>query len=340
MPDHSRLGAYVLPGRVADPRPAVAQAQAAEALGLGAVWIGERFGTKDVAALAGAIGQATERVRIGTAITTLRSRHHVAVAGMAMTLQALSDGRFVLGVGRSVAPFWRSLGLPMMTNRALVDGADIVRRLCRGEKVVYDGPAGQVRSRLGDLPDVEPPPILLAAIGPKTLALAGEHFDGVILHPFLTVDGVRRSAAAVRAAAGAAGRDPAAVRVVATVVVAAELPPEEEQEVVAARAVTYFQIPGFGELLADVNGWPAEPLLELRAHPQLAQLRGSADGAFTRDQLVDVSSLLPAEWLAAASATGTGPHCAARLEEFLDAGATELLLHGSTPPQLAPALGA
>jgi probable F420-dependent oxidoreductase len=336
MPDRDRLGAYVLPGRVADPRPVIAQAQAAEAVGLGAVWIGERFGTKDAGVLAGAIGQATERVRIGTAITTLRSRHHVALAGMAMTLQALSGGRFVLGIGRSVAPFWRSLGLPMMTNQALIDGADIVRRLCLGEKVVYDGLAGAVRSRLGDVPDVEPPPMLLAAIGPKTLATAGQHFDGVILHPFLTADGVHRSAETVRAAAEAAGRDPDAVRVVATVVVAADLPPDEEQAVVAARAVTYFQIPGFGELLAGVNGWATAPLEDLRAHPQLAQLRGSADAAFTREELVDVSSRLPPEWLAEASATGTGAHCSARLDEYLAAGATELLLHGSTPQQLAP----
>jgi probable F420-dependent oxidoreductase len=258
---------------------------------------------------------------------------------MAMTLQALSGGRFVLGVGRSVPAFWRSLGLPPMTNQALVDGVDIVRRLCRGEKVVYDGPAGPVRSRLGDVPDVEPPPVLLAAIGPKTLALAGSHADGVILHPFLTVEAVRRSAEAVRAAAEAAGRDPAAVRVVATVVVAADLPPEEEQAVVAARAVTYFQIPGFGELLAGVNGWPTTPLDDLRAHPQMAQLRGSADAAFTRDQLVAVSSRLPAEWLTDASATGTGSQCSLRLDEYLAAGATELLLHGSTPQQLAPVIG-
>jgi probable F420-dependent oxidoreductase len=244
-----------------------------------------------------------------------------------MTLQALTGGRFTLGVGRSVAPLWCSLGLPPMTNAVLVDSVDIVRRLCHGEKVTYDGPAGAYRSlRLGDVPAVAPPPIVLAAIGPNTLELAGRHYDGVILHPFLTVDAVRRSAERVRDAAAEAGRDPAAVQVLATVVVAPELDPDDEAAVVAARAVTYFQIPGFGELLATTNGWDPAPLDRLRAHPKLASLRGSADAVFTREELVEVSGALPAEWLATSSASGSGAECAARARLYLAAGADELIL--------------
>jgi probable F420-dependent oxidoreductase len=339
MSQHENLGAYVLPGRVDDPRPAIAQARAAEELGLGAVWVGERFGTKDAGALAAAIGQATTTLRIGTAITTFLSRHHLSLASLCMTIQAMTGGRFTLGVGRSVPPLWRSLGLPPMTNDVLVDSADIVRRLCRGQKVTYEGPAGRYRSlRLGDVPDVEPPPILLAAIGPKSLELAGRHFDGAILHPFLTPHAVGRSAARVRAAAASSGRDPSALRVCATVVVAPDLDPDEETEVVAARAVTYFQIAGFGELLASVNRWDPAPLTDLRAHPLLAGLRGSADGVFTRDQLVDVASRLPPAWIDEAAAAGTAEHCIGRLDEFLDAGADELVLHGTTPDRLGPML--
>jgi probable F420-dependent oxidoreductase len=340
MTQHANLGAYVLPGRVDDPRPAIAQARAAEQLGLGAVWVGERFGTKDAGVLAAAIGQATSTIRIGTAITTFLTRHHLSLASLCMTIQAMTGGRFTLGVGRSVPPLWRSLGLPPMTNEVLVDSADIVRRLCRGEKVTYDGPAGRYRSlRLGDVPEVEPPPILLAAIGPKTLELAGSHFDGVLLHPFLTPEAVGRSADRVRASAAAAGRDPDALRVCATVVVAPDLDADEETEVVAGRAVTYFQIPGFGELLASVNGWDPAPLEHLRAHPQLAGLRGSADGAFTRDQLADVASRLPVGWLESAAVAGTADSCATRLRTFLVAGADELVLHGTTPDRLGPMLG-
>ena len=62
----------------------------------------------------------------------------------------------------------------------------------------------------------------------------------------------------MRAAAEQAGKDPASVRVYATVVTAADLPEREETEMVGSRAVTYFQIPGFGEVLAGANNWDTE----------------------------------------------------------------------------------
>jgi 5,10-methylenetetrahydromethanopterin reductase len=334
------MGAYVLPGRVPDPRAAVGQARAAEHLGLGAVWLSERWGTKDLGVLVGAIGQATERVRIGSGITHFGVRHPLTLASTAMTAQALTGGRFVLGVGRSVAATWKAVGLPPVTNAVLTDTADIVRRLCRGEKVSYEGPAGSFpKMRLGDLPDAPPPPIVLAAIGPRSLELAGRHFDGVLLHPFLTPEAVGRSAELVRKAAADAGRDPARVRVHATVVSAPDLTAEEEGAVVAARALTYFQIPGFGENLAAANGWDPAPLAILRAHPMFTGIRGAADHHFTRHQLVDVAQeLIPREWIESAAAVGTAGACARQLQAYLAAGADEIALHGATPDLLGPML--
>src|SRR6266498_580369 len=147
------LGAYTLPGRVSDPTVAVGQAKVAEHLGLETIWISERYGTKDVGVLGGAIAASTTDIKIASGVAHFLFRHPLVLAGMAMTLQALSGGRFILGVGRSVGPMWTAVGLPKMTNQALVDCADIHRRLCRGERVKYDGPAGRFPSlRLGDLP--------------------------------------------------------------------------------------------------------------------------------------------------------------------------------------------
>jgi probable F420-dependent oxidoreductase len=334
-----RLGAYALPGRVGDPRPAIGQARTAEHLGLGTIWLSERWGTKDLGVLAGAIGQATSQIKFAAGITHFQARHPAILASMAMTAQALSGGRVVLGFGRSVGPMWKAIGLHEATNQVLIDSADMLRRLCRGEKVTYDGPAGHFPAiRLGDVPDVPPPPIVMAAIGPKSLALAGTYFDGVILHPFLTPDAVGRQARAARQAAEQAGRDPASVRVYATVITAADLPQREEIEVVGSRAVTYFQIPGFGETLASANGWDVSALEKLRSHPLLAGVRGSADNVFTRQQLREVSMALPQEWLTTSSASGTASACASRWHEYLSAGADELVLHGSTPGLLGPTI--
>jgi 5,10-methylenetetrahydromethanopterin reductase len=329
------LGAYVLPGRVTDPGAVVGQAQAAQRLGLRTVWLSERWGTKDLGVVVGAMSQVTSTVQIGSGITHLQSRHPALLASLAMTAQALSGGRFILGVGRSVDAMWAAVGLPRSTNASIVDHADIFRRLCRGEKVRYDGPAGNYPSlRLNDVPDQPVPPVVFAAIGPKGLELAGRHFDGVLLHPFLTPAAVSRSVERVRDAEHAAARPTGSVRVYATVVVAYELPAEEELAVVGARAVTYYQVPGFGERLAAVNEWDPEPLSRLRSHPLLAGIRGSADSVFTREQLVELASALPSRWIGEASAAGSAQYCHEAFERYREAGADELVLHGSTPDRL------
>jgi 5,10-methylenetetrahydromethanopterin reductase len=331
------LGAYTLPGRVSDPRAAIGQAIAAERLGLSTLWLSERWGTKDLGVLAGAVSQVTSTVRIASGITHFQSRHPALLASLAMTAQSLSDGRFVLGIGRSVDAMWDAVGLPRSSNASIADHADIFRGLCRGEKVRYDGPAGRYPSlRLNDIPDQPVPPLVFAAIGPKGLALAGRHFDGVLLHPFLTSDAVARSVTVVRDAERSAGRPAGSVRVYATVVVACDLPAEDEAAVVGARAVTYYQIPGFGESLAAVNGWDGEPLQRLRSHPLLAGIRGAADSVLTRAELIDVASVLPPEWTAGAAAVGSSRSCRESFERYRAAGADELVLHGSTPDQLEP----
>ena len=329
------LGAYTLPGRVSDPRAAISQAAAAEQLGLRTLWLSERWGTKDLGVLAGAISQVTTTIRIASGITHFQSRHPAVLASLAMTAQAMSGGRMMIGVGRSVDAMWTEVGLPPSTNASLIDHADIFRRLCRGEKVRYDGPAGRFPSlRLNDVPDQPVPPLVLAAIGPRGLTMAGRHFDGVLLHPFLTPDAVRRSVRVVRDAERAAGRPEGSVGVYATVVVACDLPLGEESAVVGARAVTYYQLPGLGERLAEVNNWDPDALTRLRSHPILAGVKGSADSVLTRDQLVDVVSSLPDSWIADAAAVGSARECFDVFERYRDAGADELVLHGMTPDRL------
>jgi probable F420-dependent oxidoreductase len=339
MADHhasSRLGCYVLPGGVADPRRIVEQARAAETLGLGTVWIGERYDTKDLPSLAGALTQTTSSIRIGAAVTHTQLRHPIVLASMGQTLQALSAGRFLFGFGRSAPWRWRDYGEPMPTLDSLGDVARILRRLWAGETVDYDGPAGRFpRLRLPQRPDIDPPPILLAAVGPKTLSLVGQTFDGVVLHPFLTPDAVARSVQLVRAAAVSAGRDVARIRCYATVVVAPDQSVHDSESAVNARGAGYFHVSGLGDALVAANAWDAADLARYRKHPTFIALGDlQADKALSRAELVEMSRTLPEHWLASSSVTGTAAQCAARLTEYLDAGADELILHGTTPEGL------
>ncbi|MFE2985718.1 TIGR03857 family LLM class F420-dependent oxidoreductase [Streptomyces sp. NPDC055092] len=331
------LGCYVVPGGVDDPREGLAQARAAERIGLDAVWIGERYDTKDLPSLAGAIGQITSRVRIGAAVTHTGLRHPMVLASMGQTLQALTEGRFVLGFGRSASWRWDSYGVPAPTLRSLADTAGILRRLWAGETVSYDGPAGHYPSlRLPRRPAVAPPPLLLAAVGPRTLEVAGAAYDGVILHPFLTVDGVRESVRRVREAAQRAGRDPGAVRCAATVVVAPDAPPPEEDLAVRARAAGYFSVPGLGDALVGANGWDTADLARYRDQPALTAL-GSlpADKHLSRAELIALCAGMPDHWIPSAAALGDAEACARRLAEYRAAGADELILHGMVGEQVA-----
>src|SRR6202034_4554206 len=135
----TRLGAYVLPGAAPDPPAGIGQARATEQMGLGTVWIGERYDTKDLGALAGALSQVTNRVQIAAGITHSYLRHPMVLASMGQTLQALTGGRFLLGFGRSASWRWAAYGQPAPTLAALADIAGILRRLWDGQTVTYDG---------------------------------------------------------------------------------------------------------------------------------------------------------------------------------------------------------
>ena len=337
MATADELGCYVLPGGVPDPRPALDQARVAERVGLGTVWIGERYDTKDLPSLASAIGQVTGRVRIGAAVTSPGLRHPMVLASMGQTLQALTGGRFLLGLGRSAAWRWRSYGVPAPTLASLADIAGVLHDLWAGQTVRYDGPAGRFPEiRLAQHADVAPPPLLLAAVGPQTLAVGGRAYDGVILHPFLTPSAVARSVTTARHAASAAGRDPAAVRCYATVVVAPDRDAADEARAVGARAAGYFQVRGLGDALVAANGWDADDLARYRAEPELAALGDRpADKNLSRAELVELSRRMPEGWLRSSSAVGPATVCAARLRDYLVAGADELILHGTTADHLA-----
>lgn len=335
-----RLGAYLLPGRSNEPLRAIQQAVAGEQAGLGSVWLSERFGTKDMATVGGALAQATDRVTVGAAITHLQTRHPLVLASMAITTQALAEGRFVLGVGRSIPVLMKAWGLPATTNQLLIEGVELMRKLWTGERVRYDGPLGTFPSlMLVDLPDVAPPPVLLAAIGPVTLRLAGEHFDGAILHPFLTVEAQQRAVETIHEGAKAGGRSE--TRVVATVVAAPDQTQEETDMRLRARLVTYLNSPGLNASLVKANGWDLSVLDDIAAHPLIAPLgRRPADGVLDHAQLIEVSRLIPEHWFTDAAAAGTASEVASRLATYLDAGADDIIIHGSPPDLLGATVDA
>jgi F420-dependent oxidoreductase-like protein len=173
------------------PPPGVEEAIAeAERLGLDSIWTAEAYGSDCLTPLAW-WGARTERIRLGTAIAQMSARQPAATAMAAMTLDHLSGGRFVLGLGVSgpqVVEGWYGMPFakPLARTREYVG---IVRDVwARRGPVTNDGPHYPLPlpggTGLGKplKPSIHPLrediPIFLAAEGPKNVALAGELCDG------------------------------------------------------------------------------------------------------------------------------------------------------------------
>jgi 5,10-methylenetetrahydromethanopterin reductase len=321
----SRVGCYLLPGTGADPRAAFDEAALAESLGLSGVWIAEKFGLKDLPSLAGAIAATTSQVMIGAGVTHLGFRHPLVIASMGQTLQALSGGRFRIGFGRAAPPKWLAAGVTEPTIAEFADMAAILRQLWSGGRVSYDGPAGRFPSlRIDVIADFPPPPILMAAIGPKTLEMAARHFDGVILHPFLTPAAVASSVSAVRAARSVAGLPQEDFKVIAAVVVGPPAERSRQVRLAQARAARYLGAPRLARALAQVNGWDRARLTGPPGEGSREQGGGPAI----------VAQALPADLVEASSVLGDAREAASGLAAYAGAGADELILHGGTIHEL------
>ncbi|MEH6586289.1 MAG: TIGR03857 family LLM class F420-dependent oxidoreductase [Halioglobus sp.] len=335
--EFEELSCYLLPGHTTTPADAITEARQAEALGLGRVWLSERFDVKDAGVICSAALTATTRLKVATGGTNVHTRHPLVLATMCSSLHHLSGGRFELGLARGVAIRNQLMGLEPVTNKKFTEALDVLRRLWQGEKIMRQeselGPLPYLS--MGDWMDVTMP-IHFVGFGQKSLRFAGQHFDGVHLHTFITDQGLQRARSLVQEGAELAGRDPDAVKLYS--VIATVINPTEEDRLrkLVARMATYMQAPGYAEMLIALNDWDIKVLEEFRAHPLVSSMPGGIDSVATLEQLRQISDLIPQEWLPAA--VGTPQQCAKAWRRQLQLGADGIVIHGSTPPEFEPIL--
>src|SRR3954454_18171248 len=184
---------YWLSSEEQSPKELVENAVAAEQAGFGFVlvsdhippWVDAQGHSPFVWGVIGAIAQATERIRLGTAVTCPLIRMHPAiVAHAASTAQSLMDGRFFLGVGTGENLNEHVLGgrWPRADERLemLDEAVDVIRALLGGEYETYRGKHYTVeQAKLYDAPK-EPPPIVIAAKAENAAKLAAAKGDGTM----------------------------------------------------------------------------------------------------------------------------------------------------------------
>ena len=335
----TELGFYGLPGAPTSPKELLQQCRDGEALGLGTVFLSERFNIKEVVTLSGAAGAVTESLGIATGVTNHTTRHPIVTASYATTMHRLTGGRFALGLGRGIDRMFKAFGLPLITTAQMEDFAGLMRRLWHGETVIgHHGPAGSWPALALDPGFDEDIPLMLSAFGPESLKLAGRAFDGVILHTFFTDETLQRCVRTVREAAEQAGRDPASVRIWSCYAVVGDWLSEDVRlKKTVGRMATYLQ--AYGDLMVRTNGWDPAVLAAFRADPFVAGFRGALDNTATTSELEHVATLIPQEWLSAA-ALGSPEVCAAAVLRQMDLGADSVIIHGAQPTELAPMVAA
>jgi probable F420-dependent oxidoreductase len=338
-PRFPELGFYTLAGGAQDPLELVNECRRAEELGLGAVFISERFNVKEAVTLSGAAAVATTNMQIITGATNHNTRHPIVTGSYATTMHRLTRGRFVLGIGRGIGPLFDAYGMARITTAQMEDFATVMRRLWHGDTIIgHDGPLGSYPVLRLDPTFDEDIPLGLVAFGPNSLELGGRAFDHVILHTFFTDETLQRCVRTVKDAAERAGRDPDDVTVWSCfATIGDHLPEPVRLKKTVGRLATYLQ--AYGDLMVDTNRWDPAVLAAFRADEMVATFPGAIDVGATTEQLEHIATLIPDEWLAP-SATGSAEDCATAVRGQFDLGADAVIMHGASPDDLAPIVDA
>ena len=291
----------------------------AEALGYESAWMAEGH-AGDQFAILGACAVATARIRLGTSISSVFVRSAPTIAMAAATVDHLSGGRFILGLGTShrvqVEP---EHGVPFTrpTDR-LRDTVEIVRALSREGVVAHAGRVLSIeRFDLWFQPLRREIPIYIAGLFPPMLELCGEIAQGAML-TWPTLDAPGRAAQHVGRGAARAGRDPREIDVASLIPCAVAASRQDALDGLRPGIAFYAGFfPRYNRLLAE-SGF-AEAVRVVKQ----AWDRGDQDGA---------TRAVPDELIDAVAIAGTAEDCRERVQAYRRAGLQLPIISGRMKP--------
>lgn len=285
-----------------------------EAAGFSAFWKGESNSTDPLVLLSG-IAACTKRIKLGTAIYHIYGRSPVTIGIQAATLQDMSGGRLLLGLGvanKTIAAWHGGVfDHPLTRAREYIE---IVRKTAAGERVEYAGKiysTGQ-RFQLSWKPSYPQFPIYLAGLGEQMTRLVGEIADGVFIN-MATPATIRMIADRVRTGAQQAGRDPSQIEIIAKVRVSLNADPRLARSKLR-QVLTFYNIADHYKDMLTASGFGPEV-----AAVQKAFKEGGFKAAqpLITDEYMDKLPVIPATSI---------QEIKERLAPFIQAGATRLII--------------
>ena len=286
----------------------------AEELGFESAWYGESWGYDAFTTLAQVAG-VTSRIRLGTLIATVFSRTPAMMAQSAASLDAISDGRLILGLGTSgpiVVRDWHGQTWSRPTRR-LREYVEIVRMALAGERVDYDGALFKLKGfRLRNAPARESLPVMIASLGPRSVEQTGEIADGW-LPIFPNAQLLQEGKALLNQGALRSGRDMSDFEIAPMILTAVS---DDDARGVRdiARAHIAFYVGGMGTFYAELvtrQGFGEEAARIAQEWAKPGRAGRSAAAEAVTDEMLDAMTL-----------AGDRRHVFNKLEEYASAGVT------------------
>jgi 5,10-methylenetetrahydromethanopterin reductase len=286
------------------------RARRAEELGYDGIFLGEsHLSSIDSFQTLASCAMITKRVLLGIAVTNLVFRHPTVIAGAAASLNEISKGRAIMGLGTGDGPVYTQ-GLKALPMKQFEEGVRLIRDLVRGGVATF--PTGKLK--LGFTIN-RPAPIYVSAEGPKGLQLAGRSADGVILGTGFDLKVYDWAKQRIRAGAAETGRQESDVAILAAGMLCVREDGNEARKIVRNRIAnrahhnfrfTFETVPAheFEGVKKFMDGFDVMKPMEDRVDPDLVN-----------DYLIHRFSI-----------AGNSNECIERIEELKAAGVEHLML--------------
>ncbi len=286
------------------------RAQRAESLGYDGIFLGEsHLSSIDSFQTLASCAMITKRLLLGIAVTNIVFRHPTVIAGAAASLNEISKGRAILGLGTGDGPVY-SQGLKATPLKQFEEGVRLIRQLAQGQSANF--PTGKIG--LGFTIN-KPAPIYVSAEGPKGLQLAGRCADGVILGTGFDLRVYEWAKQKIRDGATEAGRNESEIAIIAAGMLCVRDDGKEARKIVRNRIAnrahhnfrfTYETVPP--EELDGVKKF-------MSGFDVMKPMEERVDADLVNDYLVRRFSI-----------AGTPQECIERIEELKAAGVEHLML--------------
>jgi 5,10-methylenetetrahydromethanopterin reductase len=286
------------------------RAKRAEELGYDGIFLGEsHLSSIDSFQTLASCAMITRRVLLGIAVTNMIFRHPTVLAGAAASLNEISKGRAIMGLGTGDGPVY-SQGLKALPMKQFEEGIRLIRQLVQGQRASFPTGALGLCFTIN-----KPAPIYVSAEGPKGLQLAGRSADGVILGTGFDLKVYEWAKQKIREGATETGRKENDVKIIAAGMLCVRDDGNEARKIVRNRIAnrahhnfrfTYETVPPneLEGVKKFVAGFDVMKPMEERVDPDLVN-----------DYLVHRFSI-----------AGTPKECIERIEELRDAGVEHLML--------------